>query len=147
MFKSCPICGKAPVEPIFTDRIVCGVIADKTEPSPLLNVRLYACQPNGHIVVVGTNGSNGHAKEAGQSRSAAPVLNSWKEIAGYMGRGVRTVQRWEQRLGLPVHRPQGRDRSAVLAMREEVDAWLAQTPVRANGNSNGNGQIKDAAAA
>jgi phage terminase Nu1 subunit (DNA packaging protein) len=69
----------------------------------------------------------------------APVLNSWKEIAAYMGRGVRTVQRWEQHLGLPVHRPQGKDRSAVVAMREELDHWLAKTPVRANGEGNGNG--------
>jgi hypothetical protein len=30
------------------------------------------------------------------------LLNGWKEIAGFFGRGVRTVQRWEQQLGLPV---------------------------------------------
>ena len=58
------------------------------------------------------------------------ILNSWKEIASYMGRGVRTVQRWERDLGLPVHRPKGKDRSAVLAFPEELNAWLQQTPVR-----------------
>lgn len=131
MFKSCPVCNQGPLEPIFSDRVVCGVLADKATPSPLLNVRLYTCQPNGHIVVVGRNGANGSSEE---KKLPTPVLNSWKEIAGYMGRGVRTVQRWEQRLGLPVHRPQGRDRSAVLAMREEVDAWLARTPIRSNGD-------------
>lgn len=52
------------------------------------------------------------------------VLNSWKEIAQYLGRGVRTVQRWEQFLGLPVRRPHGRSRSAVIAIPEELDAWL-----------------------
>ena len=31
-------------------------------------------------------------------------LDSWKEIAAYLGRGVRTVQRWEREEGLPVHR-------------------------------------------
>lgn len=31
-------------------------------------------------------------------------LNSWKEIATFLGRGVRTVQRWERELQLPVHR-------------------------------------------
>ena len=58
------------------------------------------------------------------------ILNSWKEIASYLGRGVRTVQRWERDLGLPVHRPKGKDRSAVLAFPEELDQWLQKTPVR-----------------
>jgi hypothetical protein len=58
------------------------------------------------------------------------ILNSWKEIANYLGRGVRTVQRWERDLGLPVHRPKGKDRSAVLAFPEELVQWLQQTPVR-----------------
>jgi hypothetical protein len=58
------------------------------------------------------------------------ILNSWKEIANYLGRGVRTVQRWERDLGLPVHRPKGKDRSAVLAFPQELNAWLQQTPVR-----------------
>ncbi|HET9181690.1 MAG TPA: hypothetical protein VFP59_06130 [Candidatus Angelobacter sp.] len=64
------------------------------------------------------------------------VLNSWKEIAGYLGRGVRTVQRWESELGLPVHRPRGRSRSAVLAVPEELDRWLRLTQVHSDGNGN-----------
>ena len=59
------------------------------------------------------------------------ILNSWKEIANYLGRGVRTVQRWERDLGLPIHRPKGKDRSAVLAFPEELNQWLQKTPVRA----------------
>ncbi len=31
-------------------------------------------------------------------------LDSWKEIAGYLKRDIRTVQRWEKREELPVHR-------------------------------------------
>jgi len=58
------------------------------------------------------------------------ILNSWKEIASYLGRGVRTVQRWEAHLGLPVHRPSGRDHSAVLAFSNELDQWLDSRPVR-----------------
>jgi hypothetical protein len=57
------------------------------------------------------------------------VLNSWKEVATYLGRGVRTVQRWEQELGLPVRRPRGKSRSAVIAFKSELDAWLHQAPV------------------
>lgn len=57
------------------------------------------------------------------------VLNSWKEIAQYLGRGVRTVQRWEAELGLPVRRPRGKSRSAVIAVTAELDRWMASTPL------------------
>jgi hypothetical protein len=54
------------------------------------------------------------------------VLSSWKDIARYLGKGVRTVQRWERHLGLPVRRPVGASqKSAVLVYRGDVDAWLA----------------------
>lgn len=62
------------------------------------------------------------------------LLNSWKEIAAYLGRGVRTVQRWENQLGLPVHRPAGKDHSAVLAFSSELDQWLTRKPQRAGVN-------------
>lgn len=54
-----------------------------------------------------------------------PVLTSWKEIARYMGKGVRTVQRWEMDFGLPVRRPQGSNKKAVLARPRDLDAWVA----------------------
>ena len=57
------------------------------------------------------------------------VLSGWKEIAKYLHRGVRTVQRWEH-LGLPVHRPTRSDRSAVTALAHELDTWIATTPKR-----------------
>jgi hypothetical protein len=56
------------------------------------------------------------------------VLNSWKEVAAYLGRGVRTVQRWEQELALPVRRPRGKSRSAVIAFKSELDKWLHNAP-------------------
>lgn len=56
------------------------------------------------------------------------VLNSWKEIASHVGRGVRTVQRWERDLGMPVRRPRAKSRSAVVAMADEIDAWLRSAP-------------------
>jgi hypothetical protein len=59
--------------------------------------------------------------------SQLKVLQGWKEIASYLDRGVRTVQRWEAMFGLPVHRPAGRSYSAVLAIDEEVDHWLSTT--------------------
>jgi|SRR5579859_70564 len=57
------------------------------------------------------------------------ILNSWKEIAEYLGRGVRTAQRWERDLGLPVRRPRGKERSAVVAVSSDIDAWLKRCPV------------------
>ena len=51
-------------------------------------------------------------------------LNSWKEIALYLDRGVRTVQRWERELELPVHRVGRGPRSRVHAFASELRAWL-----------------------
>lgn len=52
-------------------------------------------------------------------------LHSWKEIAAYLRHGLRTVQRWEQTEGLPVHRHPHEKRDAVWAYREELDTWWA----------------------
>jgi hypothetical protein len=51
------------------------------------------------------------------------LLNSWKEVASYLGRGVRTVQRWEK-LGLPVRRLGAGPRSPVVANARDLDRWL-----------------------
>ena len=64
------------------------------------------------------------------TRENRRILNSWKEIASYMGRGVRTVQRYEQAYKLPVRRPAGKDRTSVMALREELDRWLSSSPTR-----------------
>lgn len=50
-------------------------------------------------------------------------LDSWKGIAAYLGRGVRTVQRWEREEGLPVHRLAHDKGGNVYARREELAAW------------------------
>lgn len=52
-------------------------------------------------------------------------LDSWKEIAAYLNRGVRTVQRWEREEGLPVHRLRHEKLSSVYAYKPELDAWWA----------------------
>lgn len=58
------------------------------------------------------------------------LLNGWKEIASYMGRGVRSVQRYEADLKLPIRRPEGSDRSSVFAFSDELDEWLQRSAVR-----------------
>jgi hypothetical protein len=56
----------------------------------------------------------------------SPVLSSWKDIANYLGKGVRTAQRWERERGLPVRRPDGHVcKCAVLLYRSDADAWMA----------------------
>ena len=62
--------------------------------------------------------------------SARKVLTGWKQIANYIGRGVRTLQRYESQLGLPIRRPMGKDRSSVMAFSDEVDQWLNRSPVK-----------------
>jgi Tol biopolymer transport system component len=54
---------------------------------------------------------------------AAVRLESWKEIAAYLNRDVTTVQRWEKREGMPVHRHVHDKRGSVHAFRAELDAW------------------------
>ena len=53
-------------------------------------------------------------------------LDSWKEIAAYLKRGTRTVQRWEREQGLPVHRLGGRKQGSVFAYKPELDGWWHQ---------------------
>ena len=50
-------------------------------------------------------------------------LDSWKEIAAYLNRDVTTVQRWEKREGMPVHRHVHDKLGSVYAFRVELDAW------------------------
>lgn len=58
------------------------------------------------------------------------ILNGWKEIAVFLGRGIRTVQRWENRHGMPIHRPAGKDRTAVLAFTDELTEWLDHSALK-----------------
>ena len=57
------------------------------------------------------------------------MLNSWKEIASYLGRGVRTVQRYEFEYQLPVRRVQGKAHGSVLALAKDLDDWVQKTPL------------------
>jgi hypothetical protein len=57
-------------------------------------------------------------------------LNGWKEIANYLGKGVRTVQRYERNFRLPVRRPSGRSEGAVMATPAEIDAWFSASTRR-----------------
>ena len=64
-----------------------------------------------------------------QAAEKPQMLNSWKEIASFLDRGVRTVQRWEQELQLPVHRIGKGKRSPVYALVPELKFWLATSGI------------------
>lgn len=53
-------------------------------------------------------------------------LNGWKEIANHLGKAVRTAQRWEQDLDLPVRRMQGPSGEIVSASTSDLDRWCEE---------------------
>src|SRR5579885_3432501 len=57
---------------------------------------------------------------------AGDRLDSWKEIAAYLNRGARTVQRWEREENLPIHRLRHDKLGSVFAYKSELDAWWAR---------------------
>ena len=58
------------------------------------------------------------------SPPASDRLESWKEIAAYLRRGVTTVQRWEKEEGLPTHRLHHGKLGSVYAYKGELDGWV-----------------------
>lgn len=62
-------------------------------------------------------------------RRVSDRLDSWKEIAVYLDRGVRTVYRWEKAEDLPVHRHLHNKRETVYAYRSEIDTWLTNRSI------------------
>lgn len=78
---------------------------------------------------------------AGKPRPPAPPLandtdrlDSWKEIAAHLARSVPTVQRWEKKESLPVHRHTHESQASVYAYKSELDRWWRErSSSRANG--------------
>jgi hypothetical protein len=63
------------------------------------------------------------------ANSGEKVFTSWKEIASFFGKGVRTVQRWEQKFGLPISRPTAA-KNVVLTTENELREWIRQSSSR-----------------
>ncbi len=62
------------------------------------------------------------------------VLSSWKDVAAHLGKSVRTVQRWEAELGLPIHRPNKRQQRIILAYPDELKQWVGAKLTAAKGD-------------
>jgi hypothetical protein len=58
------------------------------------------------------------------------ILNGWKEISAELSCSVRTAQRWERELRLPVHRMRDGHRTPVFAFKEELRIWLIKGAAR-----------------
>lgn len=67
-------------------------------------------------------------------------LNGWKDIAAYLGRSVRTVQRWEKDFGLPVRRFGSSKPESVFALPPEIDAWLLTSQAASAKRTTGAGE-------
>lgn len=59
----------------------------------------------------------------GSAPRAKERLDSWKEIASFFGKQVRTVQLWEKSEGLPVRRQHHKKLGSVYAYRRDLDTW------------------------
>jgi hypothetical protein len=77
------------------------------------------------LLEMSTNGNSLNIESGSKKKQREARLDSWKEIAIYLRREIRTVQRWEQAEGLPVKRIFHRKGSSVYAFTSELDLWLA----------------------
>ncbi|MCL5735290.1 MAG: hypothetical protein M1274_06820 [Actinobacteria bacterium] len=64
-----------------------------------------------------------HMPPSGPASAGEIPLESWKEIAVFLQRDVRTITRWEKSESLPIHRHHHLSRSSVYAYPSELDAW------------------------
>jgi hypothetical protein len=60
----------------------------------------------------------------------AVILSCWKDVARYLGKGVRTVQRWEHTFDLPVRRASEGGKSAIITTTAEIDKWIETRKAR-----------------
>src|ERR1043166_5672942 len=69
---------------------------------------------------------------AGPESKADERLESWKEIAVFLRRDIRTVQRWEKTEGMPVHRHVHDKLGSVYAFKSELAEWQRQRSAEAD---------------
>ena len=80
-----------------------------------------------HFAAVMEMSNKAHAMAADKrTATQRERLEGWKQIAAYLKRDVRTVQRWERAEHLPVRRQMHRILGSVLAFKDELDGWTEQ---------------------
>jgi hypothetical protein len=70
------------------------------------------------------------AASSSRDHQNTSALQGWKAISAELNRGVRTVQRWESTLGLPVHRLGEGPSCPVFAFQDELQLWLRSKTAR-----------------
>src|ERR1044071_8129887 len=88
-------------------------------------------------------GDRAEDRPAGDASSER--LQSWKELAAYLKRGARTVQRWEREEGLPVRRLQHGKLGSIYGYKSELDAWWATRGAELSSHSSPAGSLDPAA--
>src|ERR1700756_2275452 len=76
-------------------------------------------------------------------RAVDDRLDSWKEIAAYLKKEVRTVQRWEKSSGLPVRRLTHGKLGTVFAYKSELDAWWQESQNEVDDGNNSEEELDD----
>lgn len=71
---------------------------------------------------MGTKNKN-RAQDRNRRKTDRDRLDSWKAVANYCNRSVRTVRRWEVEEGMPLHRHRHTKGASVYAYPAELDAW------------------------
>src|ERR1039458_3194892 len=78
-----------------------------------------------------------------QDRLANERLDSWKEIAAYLKKDVRTVQRWEKSSDLPVRRLTHGKQGTVFAYKADLDVWWRESQSKLDGEENNSDEDTD----
>jgi TolB-like protein/tetratricopeptide (TPR) repeat protein len=71
-----------------------------------------------------------HRPSGDASYPLSQRLDSWKMVATFFGREIRTVQKWEKFEGLPIRRHNHNKRSSVYAFRQELETWWDTRSIR-----------------
>jgi len=111
---------------------IAGALPSRKRPGRWVDSFLPAKDANGRVrqvgVVVAQLTSDANLRPA--AYTGTEVLRSWKEIAGYLGACVKTVQRWEQEYKFPIRRLKASKGAMVFALKTDVDNWLRSQPLR-----------------
>ncbi|MGH9481347.1 MAG: hypothetical protein ACRD1L_04580, partial [Terriglobales bacterium] len=124
--------------PVFTSQ--CGALRSYRRHSTISHSRA-AGMANDQEIGVGKPPARPEARERPEER-----LDSWKEIAAYLRRDVTTVQRWEKREGMPVHRHVHAKIGSVYAFRSELDGWVRNRKIEPDQESRYDGSSSEVAA-
>lgn len=89
---------------------------------------------------------NQSANPVPSERTPEDRLDSWKQIASYLQRDVTTVQRWEKREGMPVHRHLHESIGSVYASKSELDSWARSRKPTAGQENSSNAIIQSVSA-